>query len=252
MLCAGQCSGVIIKLPPQHNSATLPHWTPATHSRHHASTRYLFHIYGHGYLTAYQYLHISSPRAFLYKYQLYSRTFDCTLSKMLMALKRPTAMFSLLGPVPPAARMICLWMSIFSRSSQKREITSTSNPSWARRVVWSEDTRAGNEHSQCCTISWLKAARYTTSNIKESTIRDYAKLDRYMILAKMSFQLQRLEAGCWWLWLVCPDCIVSPATWPQCPQLYWSPARASSLASGGRGWPPLSLLSRPGSAIVTN
>ena len=130
---------------------------------------------------------------------------------MLMSLKRPIAMFSplaLLGPVPPAARMICLWMSIFSRSSQKREITSTSNPSWARSVVWSEETRAGNEHSQCCTYSWLKAARYTTSNIKESTIRDYAKLDRYMILAKMSFQLQRLEAGCWWLWLVCPDCIV--------------------------------------------
>ena len=82
-------------------------------------------------------------QAFLYKYQLYSRSFDCTLNKMLMSLKRPIAMFSplaLLGPVPPAARMICLWMSIFSRSSQKREITSTSNPSWARRVVWSEVT----------------------------------------------------------------------------------------------------------------
>ena len=136
MLCAGQCSGVIIKLPPQHNSATLPHWTPA----HTAGTMLQLDIYSISTVTGIlQHINIYTfLQAFLYKYQLYSRTFDCTLSKMLMALKRPTAMFSplaLLGPVPPAARMICLWMSIFSRSSQKREITSTSNPSWARSVV---------------------------------------------------------------------------------------------------------------------
>ena len=41
LLCTGQCSGVIIKLPPQHNSATLPHWTPA----HTAGTMLQLDIY---------------------------------------------------------------------------------------------------------------------------------------------------------------------------------------------------------------
>ena len=46
LLCAGQCSGVIIKLPSQHNSATLPRWTPGTH----AADLSIYNIYGHGYL----------------------------------------------------------------------------------------------------------------------------------------------------------------------------------------------------------